>query len=336
MPNLERYRVVVVGLGAQGTGVAQRLVDVGHDIVGVTDVGPKVGRPLTEFLTGERVPELRIRDDLDALLDELAPAPDIVVLTPALGLEAILELAGGVLDRGINAITLQQDVLTRDPAWADRMHDRAVRGGASFLASGFQDAWWVQLPALVASQSLDIEVVRLTSEVSLAGLSAGVGAEIGVPLSPEEFAEHAERTRDVPSVLGAPLGEAARRMGLTPGRATKTVAPILAEEPYAWELGGTTIPVGQTCGFREIVRFTTAEGIEFEGHHAVVTTPIEQTVERIDIVGSPNLTVEGHALPGFDITNTAIVARIPDVVEAAPGMLFAAELPPARHQLSRP
>ncbi|MDJ1372262.1 hypothetical protein [Gulosibacter molinativorax] len=334
-PHPDYYRVVTVGIGAQGARIAELLHHVGHEILGAVDIGDKVGKPLAEFIEGEDVPDVAVTEDLFTLLDGLETKPEIVVLTPALSLERILDMAGQVLDRGINVITLQQDVLSRDDSWATGMHERAVRGGASFMASGVQDTWWVQLPALVSASSLDITTVRLTSEISLQALSAGVGEEIGVPLSAEEFAAHTEATKDVPSVLGAPMVEAARRMGAVAGPVSKETVPIFADATYEWGLAGTTIQPGQTCGFVETLSFETDRGIRFEG--IVTVQPIEQdeSKDSLDVIGMPTHHLEYRPFPSYEITNVALISRIPDVVNAEPGMLFSAEMPVASHQFTR-
>lgn len=334
-PNLDTYRVITVGLGAQGARVAELLVEVGHEIIGAIDIGDKIGKPLSELIDGAHVTDVTVSDDLFGLLDSLSDRPDIVVLTPALSLERILQMAGQVLDRGINVITLQQDVLTRDDSWAREMQERAVRGGATFMASGVQDTWWVQLPALVAASSLNVSTVRLTSELSLQQLSAGVGEEIGVPLNPEAFAAHTESAKDTPSVLGAPMVEAARRMGAIAGPVTKTVEPLFADAPYEWRAGNTTIQPGHSYGFRETVRFETDRGITFEGVVAVLPIEEDEAKDQLDVIGTPNLHLEYQPFPGYEITNVALISRIPDVVTAAPGILFPAEIPVANHHYSR-
>lgn len=333
--NPDTYRVVVVGIGAQGARITELMCQVGHDIVGVVDIGNKVGRRLNELVPGEKVPRVTVTDDLHGLLDRLDLDPDIVVLAPALGLDAILEMAGRILDRGINVITLQQDVLSRDDAWAIDMHRRAVTGGASFMASGVQDTWWVQMPALVAASSLDIRKIRITSDLSLQQLSSGVGAEVGVPLDPEAFKLHAEATRDVPSVLGAPMVEAARRMGATAGPVSKVVEPIIAESDYVWELGGITIRAGETCGMVETVRFATDRGIEFEGVVSIRPIPSDDAADRLDVFGTPEHHLEYRPFLGYDTTNVALISRIPDVIHSEPGMLFPAEMHAPKHHFSR-
>lgn len=332
-PGPVRYRLVVVGLGSQGAGIADEVVRLGHELVGAVDIAPKAGRSIREFTTASGMPELLVSGDLEATLR--STAPDLVILAPALALEPILEMAGVALDLGINVLTLQQDAFTRDDRWALPLDARARAGGASFMATGLQDIWWVQLPALVAASSLDITRVRVSSEISLEQLSAGIGEEIGIGLSPEEFAGFAIATADYPSVLGAPMVEAARRMGLRAGPVSKRTEPTFGEGPYEWRAGELTIPAGRSVGFVETVGFHTDQGIVFEGTVAVQPKEPEEARDELHIDGRPDLHVILPRFPGHDITNTSLIARIPDVITAAPGVCFAAEMPPPRHQLPR-
>lgn len=327
------YRLVIVGLGSQGAGIADEVVALGHRLVGAVDIAPKAGRSIREFTTAPSMPELTVSDDLEGTLRRTAP--DAVILAPALGLAPILEMAGTALDLGIDVLTLQQDVLSRDDGWAEAVDARARAGGASLMASGVQDIWWVQLPALVAASSLDITRVRFSSEISLEQLSRAIGEEIGVLLSHEEFAEFARATADSPSVLGAPMVEAARRMGLRAGPVSKRIVPIFPGEEVEWRAGGVTIPSDRTCGFTETVSFTTDRGIVFEGTVAVQRKHPDDACDELHIDGRPDLHLILPKFPGHEITNTSLIARIPDVIAAPPGVRFAAEMPPPRHQLPR-
>lgn len=328
-----RSRLVIVGLGSQGAGIADEVVALGHEIVGAVDIAPKAGRSIREFTTEPRMPDLLVSDDLEGTLR--STAPDLMILAAALPLEPILEMAGTALDQGINVLTLQQDTLTRDDSWADAVDRRAHAGGASFMGTGMQDIWWVQLPALVAASSLDITRVRVSSEISLEQLSAGIGEEIGIGLTEAEFAEFAVATAEYPSVLGAPMVEAARRMGLRAGQVSKHTVPTFAGGPYAWRAGGVTIPAGQSSGFVETVGFTTDRGIVFEGTVSVQPKEPEEARDELHIDGRPDLHVILPQFPGHAITNTSLIARIPDVIAAPPGVCFAAEMPPPTHQLPR-
>lgn len=335
MADQPKYRIVAVGLGAQGSGIVDMLCDLGHDLVGVIDVGAKVGQPVSALTTSSSVPELTVRATIGELLDSLAEPPHIAAIAASLSLEALLDMAGGLLDRGINVITLHPDVFARDDSWAKTLNERAVAGGASFLATGVQDSWWVQLPSLVTSSSVSVDAIRIVSTLSLEQLSPTIGDMLGVGGTPEEFPAQAEKVLSAPAVLGAPLAEAARRMGATASVQVRDVQPVIAELPYRWDSAGVTIPAGRVVGTRETVSFDTDRGIRFDGVLEVLPITKEETADELHVRGVPDHHLRYQPFCGLEITNVALVARVPDVVAAAPGVLFSAELPPASHQFRR-
>lgn len=202
------------------------------------------------------------------------------------------------------------------------------------MGTGIQDIWWVQLPALFAAGCQEISKISYRSTLSADLLSAGIHAEIGLGLAPEPFAELVAAISDRPSVLGGPMVEAARRMGLVPGSVHHTYEPQLAGERI--ELAsGTIIEPGQAKGTLETVSFDTDRGIRFEGIIQVVPIAPEDSCDELAIRGTPDLHIEYKPFPGEALTNNGLIARVPDIIEAAPGLHFAAELPAPRHQFRR-
>jgi 2,4-diaminopentanoate dehydrogenase len=328
-----KYLIAIVGIGAQGARIVDHVCDLGHELVAAVDVGEKVGTSLRSFTTSARVPDVTVSGSVTELVGTVTPKPDIVILAAAMDATSQLELVGEVLDRGVNVITLHPDLFSRDGSWADALHKRAVAGGSSFLATGVQDTWWVQIPSLVASSSVGIHTIRITSTLSLAQLSGSIGEEMGVGASAEDFAPYGEALMQIPATLGAPLREAARRMGAVPGEAARAVEPVVTEADYVWEAGERTIPASRVVGLRETFAFDTDLGIRFEGVIEVLPISEDETADELHVLGTPQHHLRYAPFPGFEITNVALVSRIPDVIDAPPGVLFSAELPPAGYQV---
>ncbi|HEY5855631.1 MAG TPA: hypothetical protein VIW24_16685 [Aldersonia sp.] len=330
-------RVAIVGLGLQGTSIARLLADLGHRIVGGVDIAAdKIGRPLCEVVGLPTGVDVAVTGSPHELLDALDTPPDIAVLTAAVGVDVVFEQARHFIRHGVDVVTLHQDGFTPDPAWTDELHRLCTAHGASFLATGVQDIWWVQLPALVAAASQHIRKITFSHTVALDSLSDAVAQEIGIGATPEEFARVAAAAQAQPSVLGGPMREAARRIGATAQTVHETYDPQLSDTAVRWNDGANVIPVGNAIGTRETVRFATDRGIDFEGVIQVVPIAIEEASFSLSITGQPDLHLEITPFPGEDLTNTGLISRILDVVEAPPGVLFSADLPPARHQFAVP
>ncbi|MFE7422063.1 hypothetical protein [Rhodococcus sp. NPDC057529] len=328
------YRVVIVGLGHHGVGIARLLPALGHQIVGGVDIGDKVGRPLSEIVGLPAGLDVTVTGSVHELLDALETPPDIAVLTASASADVVFEQARHFIRHGINVVTLHQDGLTPDPAWTGELHRLCTEHRASFLATGVQDIWWVQLPALVAAASQNIRKITFTHTVALDSLSDAVAREIGIGSTPEEFARVAAAAQAHPSVLGGPMREAARRIGATAAAVHETYEPQFSDTEVRWNGGTSVIAVGDAIGTRETVRFSTDRGIDFEGVIQVVPIAVDEAASALTITGQPDLHLEIQPFPGDDLTNTGLISRIPDVVEAAPGVLFSADLPPARHHFA--
>lgn len=325
------FRVGVVGLGHHGAAIASLVAGSRHHLVGAVDVGAKVGARISDLVTGP----VDVGATVLGSLDELADLDiDIAVLTAAVPLDVVLDQAGRLVDRGVNVLTLHQDLFEPRAPWAEELDRRASAGGATVLATGVQDTWWVHLPNVAAGSSWNVRSVTVTSCVDVNTLSEQVAREqVGVDLSVEEFTRFRTALEDLPPVQGAPLRVAARRMGLEPRDEQRTVTPVLAHEPTRWTAAARTIPAGRTVGLEERVEFATDGGLRFVGLLRTVVLPQDEApVDRLEVDGDPPLHLEYRPFPGEHITNVAVINRIVDVVEGPAGLLTAADLPPASYR----
>lgn len=328
------YRVAVVGLGHQGSGIARLLLEAGDDLVGAVDVGEKVGRPIRSLVRADRANDEPVRGSLQELVDTSGRI-DLAILSAAVDVDVLLDQARFLLDRGINVLTLHQDLFEPADGWSAELDRRGRATGASMLATGVQDTWWVHMPTVVAGSTRNIRSVAVTSCVDVNTLSAAVAREhVGVGLTGAELAGFAAAMNAAPPVLGAPLREAARRMGLAPLELSRTITPVTADHPVRWAAAGHELAPGTVIGMHEAVRFTTDRGITFEGAiRTVILEDGELPTDTLDVDGDPSLHLEYRPFPGEFVTNTSVVNRVPDVVEAPGGLLSAAGLPPARYRL---
>lgn len=320
----------IVGLGLHGQGIAELAAQQGFLLRGAVDVGEKVGRPMRNFVSLAPLDAL-VHDSIDALIDL---GVDLLVLTAAVPVETLLEQANRALARGVNVLTIHSDVFAYDAQWADALDRMARAHGASFLSTGVQDTWWVQMPALAAGSTVNLRAIELHHVVDVNSLSAEVGRMIGVGLTPAKFAEQfAGADPEERPVLGDPLREAARKLGLTvPSEVETTMEPVVADAEVAWTSAGRTLTAGEVIGSVELTAFTTAEGVRFSSSlRTVVLDAGTRPSDEVVIDADPALRLVHSPFPGDQITNVAAVNRIRDVIEAEPGVLSAATLPPARY-----
>jgi 4-hydroxy-tetrahydrodipicolinate reductase len=325
----QNARVAVVGLGGQGAGIAALLVKHGYNLVGAIDVGEKVGAPISQFVpeyAGERVVRASVAD----LVQD---KPEIAILAAAIGPEETAAQAAELMRNGVNAITLQPDMLVADPSWAAELDRIGKETGASFLSTGVQDTWWIQFPRIIAGSSCGIREVRIASTVDANDLPQPVGAAIGVGMPADAFADHAKMLAHAPSVLTTPLLESARAMGLTPLDVVTGVEGVTAAIDLEWRSGGASVAAGDNIGITQSTHFATVEGITFYG---TLTTALVagavRTPDRVQIIGDPDLDIQINNFPGVGVTNAAVLNRLQDVIEAKGGVLTPGGLSPMTYR----
>jgi 2,4-diaminopentanoate dehydrogenase len=323
-------RIAIVGLGLHGRRIGATLLEDGYELVGAVDVGPTVGRPLSEVLDGAST--AAIAPSVEALLST-TPQVDLAVVTPAVDLYAVVEMAGALLDRGINVVTLHQDLFEYNAAWADPLDVRAKAGGASFLATGVQDSWWVHSVSIAAGSTRKIREIKALHTLDMETLSPKVAAEHGMNIPESERDAFFEEWNSYPPTHGAPLREAARRIGWTVAGMEREAVPVIADGPTRWNAQGITVPAGTMIGLLERVTISTEEGVDLIGDFRVALLAEGQThSDRLSITGDPNIQLVHDPFHGDRITDIAVVNRLPDVLKAPPGVHFSADWPAPRYQ----
>lgn len=327
-------KIGIVGLGLQGAGIGALLLEQGYSLVGAVDVGEKVGRPVSEHVPGATADAV-VHDSVKALLNAAAGGLDAVVLAAAIDAQTTVALARELMAAGISVLTLHADLFEPQASWAAELDLLGRSTGAGFLSTGVQDTWWVHMPALAAASTRNIRRISITHLVDINSLSAQVGREIGVGESVDRRSWAPENTQGEQPVLGSPLREAARRIGLVPKPGQTVTTPVVAEKPTWWESGNQWLAPGTVIGTEETTSFGTDGGIDFVG--TLRTVPLQDGEVPSDLLvldADPALRLEHSPFPGTDITNIALVARIPDVLAAGGGVHSASTLPAARYRRS--
>ncbi|HWH26802.1 MAG TPA: hypothetical protein VNT53_09180 [Pseudolysinimonas sp.] len=324
-------RIATVGLGQQGQGIARLLEEAGYQLVGGVDIGDKVGKKISDFangVTGEATVYGSVTELISAV-DDL----DVIVLAAAISLEITVGQAREAFEAGINVLTLQPDLFEPTPDWADELQAIGEKTGASLLATGVQDPWWVQMPSVAAASTVNIRSVQVEHLIDLESIAAGIMTSIGVNVPASEFGPYQEGIEALPPILGGPLRLAAVAMGMVPGEVSAQIVPYVAESDVRWNSGDTVIPAGNITGYEEVTTFTTDAGVEFRGFLRL--RPLvgdEVPSDELTIDGDPSLHLRNAPFPGQQVTNIALVARIPDIIAAPGGVHSPADLGPARYR----
>ncbi|MFE2998724.1 hypothetical protein ACFXG4_27440 [Nocardia sp. NPDC059246] len=341
MTSIEKSRqsvkFAVIGLGGQGTGLVSLALNEGHQLLGAVDIGDKVGKQIAEFVDNPRTPDALVYESIDDLIDDVG-APDVVLIAASIPLEEEVNISEPLLAAGINVITLEADLFEPLGAAAERLDAAAKAGGATILATGIQDIWWLHLPALGAAANSRIERIEFHDIGDFTDLPPESGTyEAGIGLGKADFAVWAKPHLENPPVQGAPLRELARMLGFTPGETTHRITPIVRDTPVLWPSAERELAPGTALGALFEVEFPTEEGPVFSG---TLRFSILDEDERDNGNGSVNsVLIRGDVevrmvFPSFATLHHvqfSPVRRIPDVLAAAPGLIRAADLPAPRY-----
>lgn len=315
----------MIGTGFHGRRVARLVSELGGEVVAAVSAADEIGKTIESVTIG---------DDVATELDRVGGADVAIVIVP--GPPQLEEqLVGPCLDRGVNVVTLSTETFSPSPEWAEAIHQRALAGGASILATGAQDLSWVHVPANAAAYVKALTSITIECTVDIGQLSAGVAFAMELGGAADRFPDVHGRLSAGAPILGGGLMALARRLELGAAELEVELEPIVAEQPLRHSGAGVEIPPGTLAGVRELTRITTESGVSLRGDLASRVLPENgQMGNTVLIEGDPPVRLQDVPFPGTRVTDVATVARIPDVLAAPPGLLDVATLPAPRYRPS--
>ncbi len=353
-----RYRVVQWATGSVGASALRAIVERPDlELVGVWVFdADKDGRDAGE-LCGLGPTGVRATRDADALL---ALAPDCICHTPRNTRETTDELAA-MLERGINVVSsalvpaLYPQAQHVSPRSTTRLTEACVAGDASLFVSGIDPGFATDaLPILLTSICGRVDRIRMQEIMSYEHYDDadtqfrwfGFGAPLDSPpapyLAPGRLTRYWGPTVElVAAGIGVEIDEIRETTDRVP---TETALEVDAGRIEAGTVGALRFAVQGFHGGEEVV---TLEHIT-RLHPSVAPDWPQPTVPdgvyRISIEGWPSYSLDlygtdehGEHYPALEAaTAFRIVNRIPDVCDAAPGILtpfdFGLERNPGLHR----
>lgn len=290
------------------------------------------------FTSGERIcdvvphpeaPDLPVVGSVAELL-ETSGAPDVVVLSATLPPAQEVDIALTLIRAKARVLTLNSVRLDFDAQ--RQLHEAAKAEGVAMLATGIEDFLYVHLPAVAAASNHALTRVVFDDVADASTFSGRSGLQdAGMGLDAEEF-EVWRREAEAYPIQGGGMRELAQRLGLTPGPVSHTIEPVLLPEPAAWPGAGSGSKTGSTIGSRAESRMVTAEGVTFEASLVFkILQEGEVSGHFYRFEGAQTLAMSVTRLDQHLTTDTALVARVPDVLNAAPGYWRAGSLGPQRY-----
>lgn len=331
---MENVKVIIWGLGAMGSGIADMLLSKeGVDIVGVAGREGKAGTSMYDYIKTERCGS----DDvvIGKPDDVIKPgAADIVMLCTDSFTKNAFSRIKFILEQGINCITSAEEMAypyAQEPKLADEIDKIAVANGVSVLGTGINPGHIMDFLVLVMTGCMvNVDDILVRRVNSLSPFGPAVMEEQGIGISVEEF-NRRKANRSISGHVGfaESVGMMAEGLGLSVESFDQEMKPITTKtdrkSPYGFAAAGSCAGVSMTADA------TLEKGIKIRMEHPQQIEPEQagiSTGDHILIKGTPEVNlVNSPEIDGGLGTVAMCVNMIPQVINASPGLHTMITLP---------
>lgn len=316
MDQTEKVRVVVVGAGPIGQGVAREIASR-HGLVlhGVVDIDPaKQGQAIAGAPISRSIPD----------------GAQVAVLTTTSSLAKLEPQVLEALGRRLALVSSCEELAWphAQPEIAARLDAAAREAGVAVLGTGVNPGFLMDaLPLALTAPCRRVERVRVERVQDASPRRRPFQDKVGVGLDPATV----ERGLKARTLGHVGLRESALMVGAGLGFPlddfTEELRVVVAER--AVERHGRRVEQGQALGVEQLGRGSSAGVPRVELFFRAIFGE-EQSHDRVRIEGEPviDMKIEG-GVPGDVATCAILVNAIPAILRARPGLLTMAEVPVA-------
>lgn len=333
----ENVKVIIWGLGAMGSGMADMLLKKkGVEIVGAVGRGPKVGKSMYDFIKTERGdrPDVIIGTPEDVIKEGAA---DVVLAATDSFTKTAFERLKFILEKKINVVSSAEEMaypMAQSPEEAKKLDEIAKANGVSILGTGINPGLIMDLLVVTMTgccEEVDHILARRVN--SLSPFGPAVMEEQGIGITKEEF-EEGVRTGHLSGHVGfhESIHMVADAIGWDVEKVTTSMEPIMTDvdrkSPYGFAKAGNVAG----CAMKG---FGYVDGeLKIEMDHPQQIEPEQvgvQTGDYVIIKGTPNINmVNSPEVPGGIGTIAMCVNMIPHIINARPGLKTMLDLPVPR------
>jgi 4-hydroxy-tetrahydrodipicolinate reductase len=331
---LEPIRVLVLGLGQMGSGIARLILDKqGLELVGACGRRTeRAGIDLGRAIGLERDLGLRITTDLHAAINQ--SRPQIAIQATCSRLVDAVEEISALVRHGVHVISIAEEMAypaCASPTLADDLHKLALASGVSILGTGINPGFVLDVLVIgLTGVCVSVDSITATRVNDLSPYGPSVLRSQGVGLTPEEF-RTGIREGTVFGHIGfrESIHMIARAVGWQIERVEETRDPIVSQ---VWrETPFVKVHPGQVAGcLHTALAYRDNKPAITLIHPQQVHPELEGIVtgDTIEIHGIPSIRMAGSPeIPGGTATIALAVNMIPHVLNAKPGLHTMADLP---------
>jgi len=334
---MENVKVIIWGLGAMGSGMAEMLLKKkGVDIVGAVGRGNKVGKSMYDFLSVEREnrPDVIVGTPEDVIKEKAA---DVVLCCTDSFTKTAFDRLKFVLEKKINVVSSAEEMaypMAQSPELAKELDKIAKENGVSILGTGINPGLIMDLLVVIMTGCCE-EVEHIVSRRvnSLSPFGPVVMEEQGIGITVEEFKKGVE-TGKLSGHVGfhESINMIADAIGWKVDKITQSMDPITTDvdrkSPYGFAKAGDVAG----CAMKGYGYIDGELKIEMDHPQQIEPEQVGiQTGDYVIIKGTPNINmVNSPEVPGGIGTIAMCVNMIPHVINARPGLHTMIDLPVPR------
>ena len=329
-------RIVIYGTGQYGQYITRFAVQKGWTIVAAFNhAGDKVGKDLGRLAGLDRDLGIIIQDCDTADYSNLDADIGIVATTNFLKINQVADKR--LLGAGLNVLCHGGESYYpwgTEPEIAKELDELAKKNNVTFTGSGIWDMSRIWSGILVTGPCTEINSLFHSSLTDIEGqvVVKEHGYMVGLTYTMKEFEQKGLRNSPVAKSYRTITEHVLVALGYTIAKTNEYTEPVTFDKPIYSRLMECEIPAGDCVGVRMVGEVETKEGVTARSE-VVLQLFQESDVEHMywSVDGKPRSSIRTERKDSDHATAGCLFNRIPDVINARPGIVLVSELGPLKH-----